>query len=233
MIQRIGFTSTTNQQPNSVRTKEKRPQNKETLMGKLHYLRTHQDNIPESYTKALSAIGGVVGTAIPLLMIAKKQKVKPFDVEYGLGEMCALAIGGITGAVTGGAIGADKQERKRKVNEGVFQFLNVAVPAGFVAGVTKLTKSVPALNNTPTKIVGVVVGLATGIMSAVKLSNFIVDPKDKEPDRKLTVKDAIANLDDAAGVLVLADVKCAKKMKIERVIPFISAYCGYRAGNCN
>ena len=75
--------------------------------------------------------------------------------------------------------------------------------------------------------------MATGISSGVKLSNKIVDPKDKEPDRKLTIKDSVANLDDAVGILVLADVKAAKKLKIERALPLIYAYCGYRAGNCN
>ena len=75
--------------------------------------------------------------------------------------------------------------------------------------------------------------MATGISSGVKLSNKIVDPKDKEPDRKLTIKDSVANLDDAVGILVLADVKAAKKIKIERALPLIYTYCGYRAGNCN
>ena len=107
------------------------------------------------------------------------------------------------------------------------------MPASCVAGAIKICEKVERLNNVPAKIAGTVLGMATGIFSGVKLSNKIVDPKDKEPDRKLTIKDSVANLDDAVGILVLADVKAAKNIKIERALPLIYTYCGYRAGNCN
>ena len=147
--------------------------------------------------------------------------------------MVALSLGGIIGGITGGSLKSTKQERTKKSKEGVFQFLNMAMPASCVAGAIKICDKVERLNNVPAKIAGTVLGMATGIFSGVKLSNKIVDPKDKEPDRKLTIKDSVANLDDAVGILVLADVKAAKKIKIERALPLIYTYCGYRAGNCN
>ena len=65
------------------------------------------------------------------------------------------------------------------------------------------------------------------------LANIICDPKDLEPDRKLTFKDSIVNVDDILGALVLARVPFINKLKVEKVLPFLYAYCGYRAGKCN
>ena len=62
---------------------------------------------------------------------------------------------------------------------------------------------------------------------------MICDPKDKYPDRKLTLKDTIANLDDMIGLLVLAKFPLAEKLHIEKLLPFIYALCGFRAGKAN
>ena len=59
------------------------------------------------------------------------------------------------------------------------------------------------------------------------------DPKDLEPDRKITLKDSIANVDDLIGALVLAKVPIINKLKFERILPVIYSYCGYRAGESN
>ena len=68
---------------------------------------------------------------------------------------------------------------------------------------------------------------------AASISNLVCDPKDKHPDRKLTVKDSFANLDDVVGVLVLAKFPLADKLHIEKILPAIYASCGYRAGKSN
>ena len=68
---------------------------------------------------------------------------------------------------------------------------------------------------------------------AAKLSNKINDPQDKVPDRKLTFKDSIANIDDALGVLILAKVPIAEKLHIDKTLPAIYSWCGYRAGISN
>lgn len=73
-------------------------------------------------------------------------------------------------------------------------------------------------------------GLLIGMYGAASLSNLICDPYDKVPDRKLTLLDCIANVDDALGVLVLAKFPCADKLHLERTLPFVYSYCGYRAG---
>ena len=77
------------------------------------------------------------------------------------------------------------------------------------------------------------VGLLVGMYGSAALSNIICDPKDIHPDRKLNVKDALANMDDALGILVLAKFPLVNKLKINYVLPFIFAACGYRAGKSN
>lgn len=232
MIEKI--TTYNNQQQYSSPSKNNKKERFVKKYNQIKCYRNHSNSEPDKHTKMGSAIGSTIGVLAPLagLMAIQKQK-NPLNVKYGLGEMVALSLGGIIGGITGASLKSTKQERTKKSKEGVFQFLNMAMPAGCVAGAIKICEKVERLNNIPAKIAGTLIGLATGISSGVKLSNKIVDPKDKEPDRKLTIKDSVANLDDAVGILVLADVKAAKKIKIERALPLIYTYCGYRAGNCN
>lgn len=232
MIERI--TAYNNQQQYSSPSQNNKKERFVRKYNQIKYYRNHSDSKPEKNTRIGSAIGATLGVLAPLsgLMAIQKQK-NPLNIKYGLGEMIALSLGGIVGGITGGSLKSTKQERTKKSKEGVFQFLNMAMPASCVAGAMKICDKVERLNNVPAKIAGTVLGMATGIFSGVKLSNKIVDPKDKEPDRKLTIKDSVANLDDAVGILVLADVKAAKKIKIERALPLIYTYCGSRAGNCN
>ena len=232
MIEKI--TTYNNQQQYSSPSKNNKKERFVKKYNQIKCYRNHSNSEPDKHTKMGSAIGSTIGVLAPLagLMAIQKQK-NPLNVKYGLGEMVALSLGGIIGGITGGSLKSTKQERTNKSKEGVFQILNMVMPAVCVAGAIKICEKVERLNNIPAKIAGTLIGLATGIYSGVKLSNKIVDPKDKEPDRKLTIKDSVANLDDAVGILVLADVKAAKKLKIERALPLIYAYCGYRAGNCN
>lgn len=232
MIEKI--TTYNNQQQYSSPTKSKKKEQFVKKYNQIKYYRNHSDYKPEKHTQIGSAIGAAVGVITPLagLMTIQKQR-NPLNVKYGLGEMIALSLGGIVGGITGGSLKSSQKERTKKSKEGVFQFLNMAMPASCVAGAMKICEKVKTLNNVPAKIAGTILGMTTGVFSGVKLSNKIIDPKDKEPDRKLTLKDSVANIDDAVGILVLADVKAAKKIKIERALPLIYTYCGTRAGNCN
>lgn len=65
------------------------------------------------------------------------------------------------------------------------------------------------------------------------LANLITDPKDKYPDRKLTPKDALANIDDGIGALALAKIPMLDKLNISGILPLIYTACGYRAGKSN
>ncbi len=194
------------------------------------YHKTRKNEKKEAF-RALT--GAVIGTAIPLILFAKKQNVNILKVKYGLKELIGVSAGSIAGGVAGGMIGADKFDKKQKLNEGIFQFANASLPPAVVVGLSKLTSKVPKLNNMYGKIAAITAGLLGGMFGAAKLSNYICDPKDKVPDRKLTIKDSIANVDDALGILALSDIPALKKLPVGPLLPLIYIFCGYRAGESN
>lgn len=184
--------------------------------------------------KIRAAAGSILGTAIPMALIMKKQKIKnPLKLNYDLKDMITLSASSVTGGVALGMIGETKETNKNKFKEGVFQFLNGSIPTWIVAGVLKLTEMSKKFNNVPSKIASVIIALTVGMFGTATVSNLIFDPLDKKPDRKLTLKDCLANIDDAIGVFVLAKFPLADKLHLERLLPAIYAYCGYRAGKSN
>lgn len=195
--------------------------------------RYHVKDKPTNTAKICAGVGAVAGTVIPMVFIANKQKVSIFKIDYKVKEMITTSLGSIVGAVIGGAIGDKKDNKTQKIHEGVFQFMNATVPTVMTGAMFALCNKVKALNNIPTKILGTAVCLIGGMLLAAKLSNRINDPQDKIPDRKLTIKDAVANADDALGVLVLAKVPIAQKLQVEKTLPAIYGWCGYRAGISN
>lgn len=206
--------------------------NKKTKNGYLSY-RYHKTRKNEKREALRALTGAVIGTAIPLLYFAKKQSVNILKVNYGLKELIGVSAGSIIGGVAGGMIKSDKFDKKQKVNEGIFQFTNAALPPAIVYGLTKLVSKSQVLNNSYGKIGAVITGLLGGMYAAAKLSNFICDPKDKVPDRKLTFKDSIANIDDAIGTLALTDIPALKKLPVGPLLPLVYIFCGYRAGESN
>ena len=111
--------------------------------------------------------------------------------------------------------------------------LNIAFPAMLVENGIKFISKRPSLNNTPVKLGVIAGGIATGMAAASVVANRFNDPNEVEPDRKLTAKDAIANIDDAMGALVLAKIPLASKLHFHRIVPAIFAWCGVRAGQSN
>lgn len=205
------------------------------------YLSRRYHNLEESdtFTKVRATAGAVIGTAIPLVYFAKKQNGKIGNLnsllrlKYGLKEFITIGAGSIFGGTIAGMLGESKRVRKNKLNEGVFQFMNCSVPPVIIAGLFKLGEKVKPLNNVPCKIGATIAGVGGGMYLAAELSNKINDPKDLYPDRKLTIKDALANFDDVLGALVLAKFKFIEKLGAERLLPAVTAWCGYRAGVSN
>ena len=179
-----------------------------------------------------SVAGATAGTALPLMIMMKQRKIKnPLKIEYGLQDMLILSGSSIAGGVAAGMIGENKKTKRSMLKEGVFQFLNASIPTWIIGGVLKLPETSHNFNNAPTKIFSVIGGLIVGMFGAAQVSNLIFDPKDKEPDRKLTFKDCIVNADDALGALVLAKFPLIEKLHVDKLLPVIYTYCGIRAGN--
>ena len=214
--------------------------------------RYHNRIESDSYTKSKAIIGSALGAAAAVGLIAKVQNVRFWKIEYGVKEIVGLAAAAITGGVAVGSIGATKEDKKEKCTEGIFQFLNAALPAGFVTGGLVLASNSTRYNTPIVKTAVTVLGLLLGMQLASNITNKVTDPKNKVPDRKLGFKDAIANIDDAVGVFAIlkskkiqsaaddiAETSSKKasswlhKIPIENILPVIMAWCGYRAGQTN
>lgn len=195
--------------------------------------RYHQIRESEKKEAYRALTGAVIGTAIPLLFFAKKQNKNIFKLNYSLKEIMGISAGSIIGGVLGGRIDNNKFDQKQKVNEGIFQFANTAIPATMVAGLSKLTSNIKAFNTPFGKATTIVSGIFAGMYTAAKVSNFICDPKDKVPDRKLTIKDSLANIDDALGALAMTDSPILYKIPVGPILPLVYILCGYRAGESN
>ncbi|MBS4759627.1 MAG: hypothetical protein KHX03_02890 [Clostridium sp.] len=201
--------------------------------------RYHRIEKTDNKTASVIAASSILSTLVPMAFFAKKQFGKVnlknlIKIKYELPEMLCVSAGSITGGVVSGLVADKKADKKRKINEGVFQFMNATVPTLLVGGALKLLEDNSKYKNSkPVKVAAVATGLIAGMPLAAFLSNLINDPKDKEPDRKLTLKDSIINMDDAIGALVLADFPLIKHLHIEKIMPAIFAWCGYRAGQSN
>jgi len=195
-----------------------------------------KQNIQESSLKdkTLAAIGSVTGVGIVLAGIMKKQKIKnPFKIEYTVKEMLTMAGCANLGGILLSSIGESVSNQKKKWKEGAFQMILTSAPMLLVdTAIKKCSKSsCKWINNNLTKIAASVAGVAVGSNAAIVVSNRLRSGKDtKKPKRELRPIDMIANLDDAVAVLVLAKVPFADKIHIERALPFIYSFCGYRSG---
>lgn len=196
--------------------------------------RHHSVKKETSSDKLKAAVGSILGTIIPMAFMMKKQGVKnPLKLKYGLRDMLVLSAAPIIGGVSVGMIGNDAETNYGKSREGVFQFFNAAIPTWLAGGALRLCETTKSINNIPAKMASILGAVIVGMYGAASISNLVCDPKDKHPDRKLTVKDSFANLDDVVGVLVLAKFPLADKLHIEKILPAIYASCGYRAGKSN
>lgn len=195
--------------------------------------RNHRKEPAEPALKYKVAAGAICGTAMPMFYLAKKQKTNIFNLKYNTKEMLMLSSGAILGGLATGIFAGKKEHRKQKVHEGVFQFLNATIPTLCTASLLSLTNKVKKFDNKFYKAIGALLGVVGGMVLASKFANLINDPYDKVPDRKLTLKDSVANIDDLLGILVITKVPLADKLQVEKALPAVYGLCGYRTGMSN
>lgn len=212
-----------------------RPDAKTRAIADKYVLRRSRSRMIETNgDKIKAATGALIGTAIPMAIMMKKQGIKnPLKMQYGLKEMLVLSATSIIGGVFTGMIGADNESKLNKSKEGVFQFMNAAIPTWLGAATLRWCETTKGMNNNLAKITATAATILVGMQGAASVSNLICDPKDKHPDRKLTFLDSLANIDDLVGVLVLAKFPIIEKLHIDKLLPAIYAFCGYRAGKSN
>lgn len=184
--------------------------------------------------KLLAATGAVTGVGIALATIMKRQKIKnPLKINYKVTQMLSMAAAGNIGGITFSSIGEHKEDIRRKWKEGAFQMVLTSAPMLLVDQAIKLcskSKS-PKINNNFTKIIASALGVFIGSNTAIAIFNALRSEKEtKKPERKLKLIDMIANLDDFVAICVLAKIPFANKIHIERALPVIYSFCGFRSG---
>ncbi len=139
--------------------------------------------------KAVPFIGAIIGTVLPLVVF-NKVKGKTMDKEIlksgkildklkevgeyfeidGVPKILSTAAGAISGGLLGGCIiDKNKEDRKEKVKEAVFEMTNITVPTLLVAGILKFMQS-KKLDKGIGKFAPVILGLGAGIPIANKIS---------------------------------------------------------------
>lgn len=196
--------------------------------------RNHSQKKEKNGDKLRAGLGATLGTAIPMAFMMNRQGVKnPLKLKYGLKEMLVLSATSVMGGVALGMLGADTESKWNKSREGVFQFMNAAIPTWLAAATLRWCETTKGMNNAGAKLVCTAATILVGMQGAASVSNIICDPKDNHPDRNLTFLDSLANIDDLIGVLVLAKFPIIEKLHIDKLLPAIYAFCGYRAGKTN
>lgn len=197
----------------------------------------------------------VAGTVIPMLIIRNYQGkalkkgalkglesgekvkafLKSFHLEYGLNEMLYTSFGSIAGGLFGGLALSKNEDsnKKAKIKESIFQFLNIAIPTSIVAGLLELSKKSKSKYGTLFKIASVIGGVGAGMPLAAaiskKVNNTLVDSKNPDT-RRLRLKDAFVHVDDLVGAVALAKVPFLEKLPIDQILPLLYSMCGYEAG---
>lgn len=193
----------------------------------------------------LSLIGSAAGVVSALLLFGKKQNpnikinsvknfFKKMKLEYELPQILGVSLAGIAGGLAGGLIDDKETKKIKKIKEGAFQFLNLLIPTVLVDQTIKFLKNRPKLNKNVYKAVlipaALVGGVATAVVGANIMDNKIFDKNDLVPDRKMKAKDFIVHVDDIFGVLALAKLPIANQLHVDKILPALYTWCGYRVG---
>lgn len=209
------------------------------------FFKTHKDATCGK-TSALAIAGAIIGTAIPTILIAKKQKnnlkadgfknlLKHLDINYEFKEIVTVGMGGILGGLVGGLADKHEKNKLKKLEEGTFQTMNLIIPTFLVSKSMELCNSKKSLNKTLTKAAFTLGSVLIGVNMAVTLSNMI-DKKvfnryECNPNRKFRGRDLVVHVDDLITSLVLAKIPLVDKIHLNTILPAVFAWNGYDVGN--
>src|SRR5574344_788148 len=194
------------------------------IYNSFYYKRNHRIEEADNKTKITIATGSAIATLLPVLFFAKKQNglkkiTDIFKINYNLKEVLTISTTSILGGVIAGMIADKKTSKKREIDEGVFQFMNATLPTVLVGGLIKLLEDTNHYKNSKNaKLLAITTGIIAGMPCAAMISNIINDPQDKEPDRKLSLKDSFVNIDDALGALVVAKVPLVQNLHLDKIM---------------
>lgn len=208
---------------------------KDITYGYINLERSQTGPVLTNKEKVAAAAGAIAGVAASVVGLMKYQHVKnPLKLKYSVPEMLIMAAAGNIGGVTLSSFSDSKSDKVKKWKEAAYQMMLTSAPMLLVDGAVKLCERTKKLNNNFAKIISSALGVAVGSNAALALSNKLRSDKEaKKPKRELKPVDMIANVDDLVAILVLAKIPFADKIHIERALPLIYAFCGYRAGTAD
>ena len=193
-----------------------------------HYQNLSKNNKPNQLQKKnLKPIIGSTLGVIGALAVASKIPKKDTTIDEVI-RMLSMAGAANIGGVLGGSIGANKESRDKKWHEAAFQMMNTTIPMLMVSGALETCKRIKQLNNKPTKIAASFGAMISGAAIATGISNLAKE--EDEEKRKYTIKDSVANFDDIVATIAIGFRDILKYIPVDKILPFIYAYCGARAG---
>ena len=189
---------------------------------------------PKKKKSYLPLVGSALGAGLSYAFFAKKYKgVSEKEVgalKTGL-KFITMCASSIIGGVAFGSIGAKPDSIRRKVKEGAFQMMNMALPMTFVSLFHYAVQNIKKLDKTAIKVIGSVIAMTSGAALATVITNATRD-KD-QPYRKYSIKDSTANFDDIVATVAIGfgkELTEKQNFALNIAIPFIYAYNGIRAG---
>ncbi len=179
-----------------------------------------------------AAAGVAAATLITSKMFHKPLFKKPENLKtttfQDVTEMLTMAGLANIGGVIGGSIGKNKNSIKKKIHEAGFQIMNTSIPMLMVTAVIKTCESVKKLNKAPIKIIGSFAAMTSGAVIATLITN---KGKPKQEKRRYTIKDSLANFDDIIATIKIGFKRITDIVPVDKILPFIYIYNGFRAGN--
>lgn len=184
----------------------------------------------KKYEKAEIITGAAAGTLLPIVILAKKQKLPLLKLKYSEKEMFILSTGSITGWIAGGILADKGQNAKKKIKEGIFQFFNAVIPTLMIKPILKICEKIKLLNNCKTKAAMLLGGIFSGMLIGAEVSNKVNGNYTPEKKRNVKFIDSIANIDVIAGALIIAKMPFINKLGIEKMLPLPYIWTGYQSG---
>jgi len=199
------------------------------LYGKFYNRQVNREQSSKIHEKPtinyVALASSAVGTLVPMLLIAKRQKTSLFKIVYELKEMLMLGTGSILGGLAGGIIADKGKNTQSKLREGGHQFLaNLLLPTTFVAGFLKIAEKSRFVKTS--KAIAVIAGITAGMGIGSFISNKVSKLAFKDcKEREIKPADVFMHVDDLPIALTLSKIPY-----VDKILPLAFIYSGYQAG---
>lgn len=183
-------------------------------------------NFKKNLVPLIGSSLGVIAGMYATKNVDLKQKSR---ILHELVHLLAMAGGANIGSVALSSIGKKPEQIKKKIQEALFQIMNITIPMLMVSGANAICNKTIGKTKPIIRVIASALALAAGAATATKITNTI--KPEGEEKRKYTIKDSVANIDEIVATFNIGFEDQAELLKLDtRLMPFIYAYCGMRAG---